>query len=145
MNRTRTERSAREELIGRRAELMAELFLQDLEADFVARSSFDVSEYDFLAGFRNQRGGINNIAVEVKSTERFEGRTYPIPKEKYNRWAYSNIPVLLLVVDVKENRYFYAWASPDASRSTGDARDVPVEVTEITEEAREDLLATIRS
>jgi hypothetical protein len=139
MNHTRS----KNEIIGRRAELLAELFLQELEPEFVARPRDDF-EYDFLAGFRNPRGGINNIAVEVKSTEKLAGKHYPISKRKYVRWAYSNIPILLLIINVKENRYYYAWASPEVSSDTGDSETLRVELTEITDSTKAALLEKLR-
>src|ERR1700728_1089139 len=90
------------EYVARRGALLAELFLEDLKPEFVARTTGDVG-YDFLVGFRNLRGGINNIAVEVKATERLVQNRFPLRRKLYQRFAYSNIPVLFIVVDVKDN------------------------------------------
>ena len=139
MSHTRTSN----EIVGRRGELLAELFLQELEPEFVARPSADF-EYDFLVGFQNHKGGINNTAVEVKSTERSVGKHFPISKRRYDRWANSNIPVLLLVIDVKENRYFYAWASPEISRMKGDAETISVELTQVTDTTKAKLVEQLR-
>jgi len=139
MNNTRS----KNENIGRRAELLTELFLQELEPEFVARPSADFA-YDFLVGFRNPRGGLNNIAVEVKAAEQLARKRYPISRRQYVRWAYSNIPILLLVVDVKENRYYYAWASPEVSSNTGDSETLRVELTEITDSTKADLLEKLQ-
>jgi hypothetical protein len=141
MNSTRSKNN---EIVARRAELLAELFLQELEPEFVAKSSADFG-YDFLVGFRNPRDGINNVAVEVKSTEQLAGKRYPISRQLYDRWAYSNIPVLLLIVDVKENQYYYAWASPEVSRSAGDSKTLRVDLTEITDSTKAELLERLRS
>jgi Domain of unknown function (DUF4365) len=141
MNSTR---SKDHEIVARRAELLAELFLQELEPEFVARPSADFG-YDFLVGFRNPRDGINNIAVEVKSTEHLAGKQFPISRRLYDRWANSNIPVLLLIINVKENRYSYAWASPEISSSAGDSRTLRVGLTEITDSTKAELLEKLRS
>jgi hypothetical protein len=141
MNSTRSKNN---EIVARRAELLAELFLQELKPEFVARSSADFG-YDFLVGFRNPRDGINNVAVEVKSTEQPAGKQYPISRRLYDQWAYSNIPVLLLIIDVKENRYYYAWASPDVSSGAGDSKTLRVELTEITDSTKAELLEKLRS
>jgi hypothetical protein len=101
------------EWIDRRAELLAELFLQELEPEFLARPTADFG-YDFFAGFRNPRGGINIIAVEVKSTQKVTSNLIEVAKTKYVQWANSNLPVLLLVVDVKQSEYYFAWPNPDA-------------------------------
>ena len=139
MNQTR----GKNETVARRGELLAELFLQELEPEFVARPTADFG-YDFLVGFRNRKGGINNIAVQVKATERPARKQYSISKGLYNRWAYSNIPVLLLVIDVKESRYYYAWASPEVSRSAGDIEILRVELTDITDSTKAELLEELR-
>jgi hypothetical protein len=125
-------------MIGRRGELIAELFLQDLEPEFLARSTADF-DYDFLVGFRNSRGGINNIAVEVKATERLVGDRCPISMKKYERWAHSNIPVLLLVVAVKENRLFYSLVSSDVAGSPRESRTITIQLTEIDEKTKKEL------
>jgi hypothetical protein len=131
MNKTRS----RNEAVGRRGELLAELFLQELEPEFVARSTPDFA-YDFLVGFRNPRGGINNVAVEVRATERLAGKQYPVSRRKYVSWAYSNIPVILLIIDVKRNRYYYASPSPEVS---GDSETLRVDLTEITDSTKAEL------
>ncbi len=64
-----SEAKSRSLYVERRGELLAELFLQDLNPEFVARATGDVG-YDFLVGFRNSRGGVNNISGVVKTTER---------------------------------------------------------------------------
>jgi hypothetical protein len=140
MNRTRSKNDS----VGRRGELLAELFLQELKPEFVARPSDDFV-YDFLIGFQNPRGGINNIAVEVKATEQLARKQYSISKRRYVRWAYSNIPILLLVIDVKENRYYYAWASPEVSSNAGDSETIRVDLTEVNDSTKAHLLETLRS
>jgi hypothetical protein len=89
---------------------MAELFLEDLELAFVARTPVASDfGYDFFVGSPNSKGGINLTAVEVKATERVVSSYYVIDSRLFARLAYSNIPGLLLVADVKQNRLFYAW------------------------------------
>jgi hypothetical protein len=94
-------------MLGRRGELLAELLLQELGAEFVARPTAELG-YDFFVGFNNADGGINIAAVEVKATDKPVHSRYPVQKRLYRRLANSNIPVLLLVVNVKENQVFYA-------------------------------------
>ena len=55
MNNTQTNK----QVISRRGELLAELFLQDLHPSFVAKPTADFG-YDFFVGFPNTHGGINN-------------------------------------------------------------------------------------
>lgn len=92
---------------------MAELFLQELEPEFVAQSTADDFAFDFLIGFANKDGGVNTYAVEVKATDKPIKDTYRVPRELFNRLTHSNIPLILLVVDVKQNALFYAWPSQD--------------------------------
>ena len=104
------------ELIGHRAELLAEMFLADCGASVTRSPS---GGFDFLAFFSPSEDDLQVIAVEVKSTES------PIPKELaidsklLKRAARSNIPVLLLVVDVKQNKLGFAWIDQFASRANG--------------------------
>jgi hypothetical protein len=135
-----SDKSSHVSLIGRRGELLAELFLQDLNPEFVAQTTKDIG-YDFLVGFPNSKGGINNFLVEVKATEHIGRRHYQIPRRLYDRAARSNTPVLLLVVDVKENRLYYAWLKEkedDVSKPHG-TEVVRIELTEIDNSTKEDL------
>ena len=127
------------EMVGRRGELLGELFLQELQPEFVARAPSDFG-YGFLIGFRNSKGGINNVAVEVKATEKVVGLEYPLQRREYERWAHSNIPILLLVIDVKENRYYYSMLSPEADRVSGDSGTIKIDLTEVTESSKRELL-----
>src|ERR1035438_171961 len=95
-------------LVGRRSELMAELFLQELEPKFLTRPTLDLG-FDFLVGFENQGGGVNTFAVEVKGTENSISSSFSLDKRSYRRLVNSNVPGFLLAVDVKQNKLFYAW------------------------------------
>ncbi len=133
-----SESKSRSGYVARRGELLAELFLQDLEPEFVARTTGDVG-YDFLVGFRNSRGGVNNIPVEVKTTERLIQNRYPLSRGQYKRFAYSNIPVLFIVVDVKDNRFFYNWISSDDAVASPESNTVMIRLTEIDESTMDEL------
>jgi Domain of unknown function (DUF4365) len=133
-----TETRSRSELVGRRGELFVELFLQDLKPEFVARPTTDFG-YDFFVGFRNPRGGINIIAVEVKSTEQSILDRFPVQQNLYARWANSNIPVLFIVANVKENKLFYHWPSPDAFLESQESNLIKIQLTEIDENNKEEL------
>lgn len=99
-----------DELIGRRSELLAELFLQDLGPKFVARPSTDFG-FDFFVGFQNSRGGVNLVTVEVKSKQTTEP-TQQLKASTYNLLANSNVPGLVLVIDVKSNKVLYHLVPP---------------------------------
>ena len=131
-------------MLGRRGELLAELFLQELGAEFVARPTGDLG-YDFFVGFNNPEGGVNIAAVEVKATDRPVQHRYPVQKRLFRRLANSNIPVLLLVANVKENRLFYALPGlcPPGVDLDGDTVSVPVTaVDETTRDELRDLLTS---
>ncbi len=133
-----SESKTRSGYVARRGELLAELFLEDLKPEFVARTTGDVG-YDFLVGFRNSRGGVNNTPVEVKATERLHQNRFPLKREQYNRFAYSNIPVLFIVVDVKDNRLFYNWISSDDAAASAERNTVMIRLTEIDDHTKEEL------
>lgn len=126
------------ELLGRRGELLAELFLQDLGAEFVARPTTDLG-YDFFVGFNNSEGGVNIAAVEVKATERPVQQRFPLQRQLFRRLAYSNIPVLLLVANVKENRLFYALPGTFSSVVESGASTVSIPVTAVDDTTRNEL------
>ena len=120
----------------RRGELLAELFLQDLNPEFVARSTADDFAFDFLVGFTNKEGGVNTCAVEVKATEKRPiASRFPVSRELFNRLTHSNIPLMLLVVDVKRNELFYAWPSADADKKPA-TNTVSIPLTPINDESR---------
>ena len=139
-----SEAKSRSLYVERRGELLAELFLQDLKPEFVARATADVG-YDFLVGFRNSRGGVNNISVVVRTTERPVEHRFLLRRAQYRRFAYSNIPVLLIVVDVKHNRFFYAWISLKEAVKSKDSvayyesNAVAIPLTEADDSTKEEL------
>ena len=134
MSKTTTER----ELLSRRAELLAELFLQDLGPEFVARPTADFG-YDFFAGFPNPRGGVNIVAVEVKATEARSTDFFMVPMTKYARWVNSNIPVLLLVINTKENVHQFAWPDLEVLNHPQRSQAVKVPLSKVDNNARSKL------
>lgn len=138
-----SDRNTRPNLAGRRAELLAEVFFQELDPAFIARPPTPDVGYDLLVGFPNDKAGINTFAVEVKSTERPVGQDFPIPRTAFNRMVHSNVPGILLVVDVKRNRLYYAWLR--ANGQTRSTQTVSVPVVELTDAAKENLRKLLRS
>jgi len=132
MNNTRTQAG----IVGRRAELMAELFLQDLGATFVSQPTADTG-IDFVVAFPNGQGGMNLSAVEVKATEQPVGDFYPLETKWYKRLAHSNVPSLLLVADAKRNQLYFAW--PGEEDVNPSVRTVRVRVTPIDDEVKEQI------
>jgi hypothetical protein len=122
-------------IAARRGELMAELFLQELNPLFVSRPTEDFG-YDLLVGFLNKKGGTNTFAVEVKSTDHQPGTRFQLPRRAFERFAHSNIPGLLLVVDVKQNRMYYAWLI--TTKAAGSI-NVSIPLTELNDVTKKEL------
>ncbi|MGB8259750.1 MAG: DUF4365 domain-containing protein [Terracidiphilus sp.] len=124
--------SSQASTVGRRSELLAQLFLQDLQPKFLTKPTLDLG-FDFLVGFNNTEGGVNTFAVEVKGTERSIESFFPVEKRLIRRLANSNVPGFLLAVDVKRNRLFYAWPERDDAELYHGQGRVSLPVTEINE------------
>jgi hypothetical protein len=131
--------TASSQVIERRIELLAELFLQDLKPSFLGKPNKDIG-FDFLLGFPNSRGGVNTFAVEVRGAENFSEVSFPLSLKEYRRLANSNVQALLLVVDAKNNRLFYARPGAGNGSSAAQKQKVALPVTEI----REDTKAALR-
>jgi hypothetical protein len=132
------------EIVARRAELLVELFLQDLGATFVSDPRADTG-YDFIVAFPNGEGGTNFSAVEVKATERPIGDSYPLDAKWYKRLAHSNIPSLLMVVDAKQNRLYHAWPGEDDIKVNANIRTVRVPVLPIDDAVKEQIRERLAS
>ena len=122
------------EFVGRRGELMAELFLEDLKPTSIARPPIDFG-YDFLIGFRNKEGGINYFAVQVKATDRSVPSLFMIDRRAYDLLAHSSIQGFLLVADVKHNDLFFGWPPRVDTRYQGSG-SVSIPLTKVSDAAR---------
>jgi hypothetical protein len=129
--------NSRYELLGRRGELMAELFLEGLQPLSVARPPHDFG-YDLLVVFKNSKGGINTFGVEVKATERPVPSRFVIDRRTYDRLAHSTIPGILLVADVKRNKLFFA-LPPRVDARWSEPSSVPILLTQIDGKTRAEL------
>ena len=135
MNNTKSQA----EIVARRAELLAELFLQDLGATFVSDPR-SATGYDFIVAFPNGKGGTNFSAIEIKATDHPIGHFYPVDKKWYTRLAHSNVPSLLLVVDAKQNLLYHAWLGEGGvKKSNSDARTVHVPVVPIDDAVKQQI------
>ena len=107
----------RKQMIGRRGDLLAELFLQEFNPAYLARPADDVDgiEYDYFIGFSNPRGGLNTYGVEVQATEHPVRDKYRLDRTAFEKLAFANIPSMLLVIDVKQNELFYSWLTESES------------------------------
>ena len=68
-------------------------------------------EVDYMALFSKPNGGLVMIAITVKPTEEEIKGVYPFKVSELEMFKKSNIPVLMLVIDVKRNQYFLNWAN----------------------------------
>jgi len=84
---------------------------------------------------------MNLAAVQVEATERPVPSRMPISRKMYDRMAHSNVPVLLLVVDVKRNLLYYADSAAHADDAESDG--VVVQLTEVDESAKKELRARL--
>jgi hypothetical protein len=125
-------------MVEHRGELMAELLLQDLGPTFVARAERTLG-YDYFAGFPNSKGGINVTAVEVKATDRPVPALFPIDRRSYDSLAHSNIPVLVVVADVKQNRLYYGWPQPHGASGRPGSHKVAMPLVEINDHTKAQL------
>lgn len=126
------------EFVSRRAELLVELFLQDLGATFVSDPRAN-SGHDFIVAFPNGDGGKNFTAIEVKATDRPVGDTCQLDAKWFKQLAHSNIPSLLLVVDAKQNRLYHAWPGEADLRVTAGVKFIRVPVVPIDEAVKAEL------
>ena len=121
---------------------MAELFLEELGPKFVSRPTTVDVGYDLLAGFLNGKGGINTFAVAVKATERPPNGHFHLSRRTLDRFAHSNIPGLLLVADVKQNRMYYAWLT---SKKFAGSDSVSIPLLELNGQARNELQSQLKA
>jgi hypothetical protein len=98
--------------VGRRSAILARLFLEDLGAKGIAPIHGEDVGFDCFATFESPDGSTKSIAVEVKAIEE-ELKAPPsirISPRDVEHWSGSNVPVLVLVIDVKHNRTYFNWA-----------------------------------
>lgn len=86
-----------------------------------------------MVGFRNKRGGINTFAVEVKATEKPPVGGYRLGRSLFDRLVGSNVPVLLVVADVKRSELYYGWLG---ATETSVGQSVTVSVTKLDDKAK---------
>ena len=103
-----------------RADLLAELFLQDLHPQMLLRHRGNGSAgFDFLVAV--PRGNaLEHFAVDVKATDRTNMRNWRFASKhpQLEMWKKSNLPLLYLIVNPKTNELCYGWAK-DAKRAPG--------------------------
>ena len=126
-----------------RAALLAESFLLGL-GPFELRviQNSDVG-FDYLAFFSKIDSAPVLIGVETKATEQEVNGGYPFQVAQLKRLQNSNIPILILVLDVKRNEIFFNWAQdaiPEKYKELLSKRSsIPIELRKATSEEVETL------
>ncbi len=96
----------------RRAELMVRLFLEELEPTSIVQvGDKDKSGLDFLITFVAADEGLRVVGVQLKATQLPVKSTFQfgVRREWLAALRHSNVPILLLVADVKQNKLYFAW------------------------------------
>jgi hypothetical protein len=124
------------EFVERRAEIMVELFLRELDPAFIAQPSRDIG-FDYMVSFPSRRGSSNTFGVAIKVTTEHDAHRFAVSKRTYNQLAHSNLSAFLLVADVKRNKLYFGFPPKIDTRKTGPAIDIPL--TQINAQTTKDL------
>jgi hypothetical protein len=97
--------------VTKRGELLTKQLLFELAPDDLIYTG-DHAEplFNYMALFLKPDGSPVTIAIAVKPTEEEIKGVYPFKVSELDKFKKSNIPVLMLVIDVKRNQYFLNWA-----------------------------------
>ncbi len=94
--------------IQRRGELLTQQLLLELGAKYVAEPGPEFG-VDYLATFDDESGGTKVIGVEVRATESGT-ESFEFNLDQLRRLSKINLPVLLVITNVKQNTTAIAWA-----------------------------------
>jgi hypothetical protein len=144
-------RAKRSNVVQRRAELLANLFLEDLGASVWAMSGPEnVGPFDRFVAFLTNGPKLRVAGIKVRATQLPVGKEYRFRAglETIRALQHSNVPVLFLVVDVKRNEIFCGWAK-DVRYESASAKGKQVASCTLpvfpAAEGKEELLSTIYS
>jgi hypothetical protein len=127
--------------VGERGELLAQMFLTDLGPISVSRGD---GIFDYTVTFAAPNGTLRLIAVEVKATEKPIEDKYSFNADVIRRLSSINVPVLILVVNVKSNAIYYTWAKEAAESLRSNAGTATYRVpVKRADEHKEELLQEI--
>lgn len=122
-----TEKKPNPWYVAQRGELLAESFLLGLEPNELRIMKDSDMGFDYVAFFSKADSAPVLIGVEAKATEREVKGRYPFQLEHLKRLQNSNIPILIVVLDVKRNEIYFNWAQdaiPAKDKKSSDARSV---------------------
>ena len=99
--------------VGERGELLAGVFLLDLNPEYLGRAIKQPAAYDYLATFKFSNDRLVTISVEVKATEKplNDRHILLLPRRQVEAMRSSNIPFLIVVADVIRNIIGFNWAT----------------------------------
>lgn len=133
--------------VERRGELLVQQFLLDLGARHVSSLQSSDLGLDYLAFFSRDDRSLRAIGVEAKATEREINGRFPVAAALLRRLEESNLPILLVVADVKRNEIYFEWLHDSPLlRPTGTGRQpstYTLKVRRLTTEERGRLLDEI--
>ena len=109
--------------IARRGELLAEQFLLELEPSYLSLMQGQDFGIDYMAFFQKADGTPVVIAIEVKATQREMKGHFTLSSSQAQKLLNMNIPVLVIVVDVKDNNIYFNWIKDAISVEQKDSLD----------------------
>jgi hypothetical protein len=97
--------------ITKRGQLLSQEFLFELAPKQAIYTGDEPDHlFDYMALFPKSDGSLVTIAIAVTATEEEIEGVYPFKVSDLEKFKNSNIPVLILVIDVKRNKFFLNWA-----------------------------------
>jgi hypothetical protein len=101
-----------ESIKARRAELLVEGFLYELNPPHIAQVEGDNLGFDFVIAFKKPDRGLKYCAIEIKATENLVAETFHfMTGRRFLEARKSNMPMVILVADTKRNELYYGFAS----------------------------------
>jgi hypothetical protein len=130
-----------EAVSARRAELLAELFLQDLRPSALEKTS-EASDFDYLVSIRSQQT-TNLFAVEVRAWQDQPRKTYTMKYSRFRRLALLSTPCMLLIADTQNSDLYYSWVTTlSVTHDKIDKKRIPV--VRITPSTRNEIFSVVR-
>ena len=129
--------------VTQRGELLAESFLLGLGPNELRIIKDSNAGFDYVAFFSKADSAPVLIGVVAKATEREVKGHYPFHLAQLKRLQNSNIPILIVVLDVKRNEIYFNWAQdaiPEKNKESLSKRsELPIELRKATLEEVEKL------
>lgn len=107
--------------VTKRGELLAKQLLFELAPDDLVYTGDHAEHiFDYMILYLRSDGSPVTIAMTVKPTEDEIKEVYPFKVSELNKLKKSNIPVLIVVIDVKRSHYFFNWVQDIAELNESD-------------------------